>query len=292
MKKFYYHRPETLKRAYLIMEKNIGDARYIAGGTDLIVAIKNRVIEPDSLISLKGIKEISGISKSKGLSLGGMTLLRDIEREAFIWKKYPALAQAVKSLASPQTRNVATIGGNLCNAAPSADCAPPLLVMDAVLTLTGPHEQRKISVEDFFMGPGRTCMTPIEILANIHIPLLEENVRTSFLKISRTSSDIAIANAAASVTLENGVCTKCCLAVGAVAPTPLRLTSVEAIIEGEKISPELLDRAKKMVEDEVDPITDVRSTKEYRRIISGILIKRAIEQAVNGNKDYPNNVMS
>jgi len=285
MKKFDYYQPETLKDAYALMEKSKGGAKYIAGGTDLIANIKKAVIQPDALISLRRIEGLSGISQNRDLVLGSMTLLRDIQRDANIGQNYPALAQAVKSLATPQIRNVATIGGNLCNSAPSADCAPPLLVMDASLTLEGPGGQREVAIEDFFNGPGQTCMDSFEILTRIRIPPLVEKTRMAFLKVGRASKDIAIVNAAALLVMDDRVCKKCRLSIGAVAPVPLRLKEIELKIEGEEICPELLDEAATMVEDFVSPITDVRSTEEYRRIMSGVLVKGAIEQVIKGMEE-------
>ena len=282
MKKYDYFQPETLKDAYSLMEKSNGMAKYIAGGTDLIANIKNRLIQPDALISLRRITEISGITQNKDLTMGSMTLLRDIEKDPNIGQNYPALALAVKMLATPQIRNVATIGGNLCNSAPSADCAPPLLVLEASVTLEGPGGQRSIAVEDFFMGPGQTCMDMSEILTKIIITPPGGNTGMAFLKLGRVSTDIAVVNAAACLTMKKKVCIKCRLAVGAVAPVPLRVKSVEKMIEGQEISPELVDKAGKMAEEEVKPITDVRSTSDYRRIMSGVLVKRAIEQAIKG----------
>jgi carbon-monoxide dehydrogenase medium subunit len=285
MKKFDYYQPEILKEACRLMEKSKGGAKYIAGGTDLIANIKKAVIQPDALVSLKRIKELSGISQNRDLVLGSMTLLRDIERDPRIAQKYPALVQAVKALATPQIRNVATIGGNLCNSAPSADCAPPLLVMEASLTLEGPGGNRKVPIEDFFKGPGQTCIEAPEILTTIRIPPSSEATNMAFLKLGRVSTDIAIVNAAVCLTMKKKVCVKCRVAVGAVAPVPLRLRSVEKMIEDQEISPELLNRVGKTVEKEVNPITDVRSTEEYRRTMSGVLVKRAIEEAIKGTKE-------
>ncbi len=285
MKKFDYYQPETLREGYRLMEKSKGGAKYIAGGTDLIANIKKAVIQPDALISLKRIKNLTGMSHNRELVLGSMTLLRDIERDTNIGQKFPALVQAVKALATPQIRNVATIGGNLCNSAPSADCAPPLLVMEASLTLEGPGGNRKVPIEDFFKGPGQTCIEAPEILTTIRIPPSSEVTNMAFLKLGRVSTDIAIVNAAVCLTMKKKVCVKCRVAVGAVAPVPLRLRSVEKVIEDQEISPELLNRVGKIVEEEVNPITDVRSTEEYRRTMSGVLVKRAIKEAIKGSKD-------
>lgn len=277
MQKFDYYQPESLKEAYGLMEKHGGNARYIAGGTDIIWRIKQGVIQADALISLRGIESLEGISLNGGLTLGSMALFRNIERDSAIISDYPSLAQAVSVLANPQVRNVATVGGNLCNGAPSADCAPPLMVLEAVLTLEGPGGKREVPVGDFFTGPGQTCMDKTEVLTQIKVPEMAPDAGTVFLKKGRVTQDIAIVNAAALLVMEGKVCRKCRLTVGAVAAVPLRLTDVEELVEGQEIAPDLLDRVGEMVEHAVTPITDVRSTEEYRRAMSGVLIKRAIK---------------
>lgn len=282
MQKFDYYQPESLKEAYGLMEKHGENARYIAGGTDIIWRIKQGVIEADALISLRGIESLAGVSLNGGLTLGSMALFRDIERNSAIIGGYPSLAQAVSALANPQVRNVATVGGNLCNGAPSADCAPPLMVLEAELTLEGPGGKREVPIGDFFTGPGQTCMDRTEVLTQIKVPKMAPNSGTIFLKKGRVTQDIAIVNAAALLVMEGKVCRKCRLTVGAVAAVPLRLTDVEELVEGQEIAPDLLDRAGEMVENAVTPITDVRSTEEYRRVMSGVLIKRAIKAVHEG----------
>jgi CO/xanthine dehydrogenase FAD-binding subunit len=280
MNKFEYHRPRTLAEAFDLMEKFKGRAKYIAGGTDIMVRIRQKVLQPEALISLRGIGDLYGIRKGEGVSLGGGTLIREIERDEGIAGSYPGLAQAARVLANPQVRNVATLAGNLGNAAPSADCAPPLLVLDARLTAAGPGGTREIPIDGFFTGPGRTCLEPGEILTRIFLPPREKHSGMAFLKTGRVNQDIAVVNASALLVMEGGVCRKCRLAVGAVAPVPLRLKGIEKIMEGEEIHPALLERVGEMVEQEVSPITDVRSTEEYRRVLSGVLVKRAIRQAM------------
>lgn len=280
MKRFDYYQPQTLKEAFSLMEKLKGRAIYIAGGTDILVRIKQKASQPDALVSLRGISTLNNISRNGGLSLGSMTPFRDLERDPVIIRDYPALAQAVSLLANPQVRNVATVGGNLCNSAPSADSAPPLMVMDATLKLQGPGGEREVPIDDFFTGPGENCMEPVEALTEIQIPERADHTGMAFLKVGRVAQDIAIVNAAAWVVMDKKKCGQCRLAVGAVAPTPLRLRNVEKVMEGEEVGPELLDRISKMVEQDVSPITDVRSTEEYRKIMSGVLIKRAIQQAL------------
>jgi carbon-monoxide dehydrogenase medium subunit len=280
MKKFDYFQPQSLKEAYTLMEKHKGLARYVAGGTDVIVRMKQRLIQPEALISLRGIEDLKGIHANGGLTLGSMTLFRDIERDSAVVERVPALRQAAMVLANPQVRNVATIGGNLANAAPSADCAPPLLVLEAVLVIEGPGGKREVPVDQFFTGPGRTCMDETEILTQIKIPSKTGSTGMAFVKAGRLTQDIAIVNASACVVMEGKKCVACRLATGAVAPVPLRLKKTEALVEGKEMGPDLLAQVKESVEKEVSPITDVRSTEEYRRILSGVLVKRAIEQAV------------
>jgi CO/xanthine dehydrogenase FAD-binding subunit len=280
MKKFDYYQPEGLSEAFHLMEKSGESGKYIAGGTDVIVRIKQKVIQPDALISLRGIDSLKGFEVDGEVSLGSMTLFRDIERSEEMRMACPALVEAVSILANPQVRNVATPGGNISNAAPSADCAPPLLVMDAVLTVAGPGGERKIPIEAFFKGPGKTCMDSSEILTRITAPQTDRGTGMAFLKVGRVSQDIAIANAAALLVMEGETCRKCRIAAGAVAPVPLRLRKVEALLEGKKVDQELVEEAGRVAGAEVQPITDVRSTKEYRRHISGVLVKNVIQKAM------------
>jgi carbon-monoxide dehydrogenase medium subunit len=280
MKKFDYHMPESLQEAFGLMDGQKGRARYIAGGTDVIVRIKQRAIQPDALISLKHIQDLAGVHWNGGLRLGSMTAFRDIERDGKIAQAFPALHRAVSVLANPQVRNVATLGGNLANAAPSADCAPPLLVLGAVAEIEGPGGSREVPMESFFQGPGETCMEEAELLKAVRVPGREKGSGTAFLKTGRVSQDIALINAAAYVVMEGNVCRTCRLAAGAVAPVPLRLGRAEKTVEGKEITPDLLDEIKGIVESEVSPISDVRATADYRRTMSGVLVKRALAQAV------------
>ena len=280
MKKYEYYQPRTLSEAHGMMERLKGNARYIAGGTDLMIRLKQKIVESEALISLRDIEELRGLEYNGSLRIGSMTLFRDLERNTLITDNFQALAGAVSVLANPQVRNVATVGGNLCNAAPSAECAPPLLVMDAVLTLEGPGGVRQAPVADFFTGPGKSSMEPAEILSFITVPEMEPHTGTAFFKIGRVSQDIAIVNAAVLVVMDGETCRKARVAVGAVAPTPLRLFKTEEFLEGKKLIPEILEEMAAMVEEEVRPITDIRSTEAYRRTVSGVLVKRAVAQAV------------
>ena len=280
MKRFEYYQPRTLDEAFERMGNLKGAGKYVAGGTDVIVRLKQRALKVDALVSLRGIAGLGDIAHNGALSLGGCALFRDIERNEVIARDFPALHQAVSMLANPQVRNVATIGGNLCNAAPSADCAPPLLVMDAVITLEGPRGKRDVPIESFFKGPGATLVEAPEILTGITIPAITPGTGSAFLKMGRVSQDIAKVNAAALVVMDGEVCLKCRLSAGAVAPVPLRLKACEKLVEGRRIDHDLLEEVALTASREVSPITDVRSTDDYRRHIAGVLAKRALGDAL------------
>lgn len=280
MKKFDYFQPENLEKAYELMEKYKSSARYVAGGTDILLRIKQKVIQPDALISLTGIKTLRKIDHNGGLSLGSLATFKDISKDIDIFQNYPALAKAAAVVADPSVRNVATVGGNICNAAPSADSVPPLMVMEAKLILAGPGGEKTVPIEDFFTGPGENVLKDIQILKEIRIPKKAPNTRMAFQKVGRVKQDIAVVNAAVLMVMDGKFCQKCRLSVGAVAPVPLRLKNVEKILEGEEVNQILLDRVKAMVEQEVRPITDLRSTEDYRREVSGVLIRRAIVEAI------------
>lgn len=279
MRRFDYYQPEDLKEAFGVMERLKGGARYVAGGTDLICRIKQKVVQPDALISLRRIKGLRGIHHNGETTLGSMTILREIERDAHMARDHRCLAQAISVLATPQIRNMATLGGNLCNAAPSADSAPPLLVLEATLSLEGPGGRRDVPIEEFFTGPGQTNLRGSEVLTLIRIPSQGARTGSAFGKVGRLSEDIAIVNAAALLVMEGQTCRKCRLAVGAVAPVPLRLKRAEQLLEGRRIEEDILEQVSKVVREEVKPISDVRASEEYRRAISGVLVKRAILDA-------------
>ncbi len=285
MKRFAYYQPQSLDEAFGLMEKYEGRARYVAGGTDAMIRVKQKIWQPEALISLRWVEELCGIKKTgNSLRLGSMTLWREIETDPLVASHCPALADAAPMVANPQIRNVATVGGNLCNAAPSADGAPPLMVMEAVLTISGPHGEREVPISEFFKGPGQHCMQPGEVLTAITIPEMPMHTGMAFLKSGRVTQDIAVANVAVYVQMEGRVCKKCRVAAGAVGPVPMELQGVESFVEGKEITQDLLLEIQDKAAGEVTPITDVRSTEIYRRTVTGVMVKRAIEQAMERAK--------
>jgi carbon-monoxide dehydrogenase medium subunit len=279
--KFDLFEPKSVDKAISLKESMKDKGMFIAGGTDVIPQIRRRTLDPDALISLEHTDGLNEISVNNPVILGSMTRLHFIEKDPALRKRIPILCEAVDVLADVQIRNVATIGGNVCNAAPSADCAPALLVLEAKVKVDGPNGVREIPIEEFFLGPGETCLEENELLISISIPELRSETRFAFLKKGRVVQDIAKINAAVLLVMEGKRCRKCRIAVGAVAPVPLRLKAVEELMEGREIKESLLKKVQKETEQQVQPITDVRSNEEYRRIMSGVLTRQAILKALN-----------
>lgn len=286
MKQFAYHLPTTVGDACALLEKLGGEASILAGGTDLLPKMKDGHLIRKHLISVKSIPDLRDIEiKGDSLVIGSLTTVTELVSSALVNEKAPLLSQAAALLASVHIRNVATIGGNLCNAAPSADLAPALLALDAKARITGPGGQRVVPLEAFFAGPGKTVLAGGEILTGLEVPVLAENDRSWYVKYSlRRAMDIAVVGAAVRITLEpNGErCSKARIALGAVAPIPFRALQAESILAGEALSPGLAERAGELAAAEASPISDVRSSAEYRRKMVKVQVKRAILRAWEG----------
>lgn len=279
MKRFEYYKPRSLSEAWELKEK-VRDARFIAGGTDVMVGIKNGELSPSALISLRSIPALDSIEINGGIRIGALTTISDLIHHSALRDNYPVVVEAAKRLGSVQIRNVATIGGNLCNSSPCADMALPLLVLEAKVRLQTAKESREMPLNEFFKGPGKTCLTSDEILTDILLGPSRQNSKATFLKKGRVKMDLAIASVAVLLEMEGKRCSKARLAAGSVAPVPLRLLKVEALLEGTTISKELLAKAQQLAAENVAPITDIRATKEYRQEIVGIYVRRALKKVL------------
>ncbi|MGD2245923.1 MAG: xanthine dehydrogenase family protein subunit M [Candidatus Aminicenantes bacterium] len=279
MNRFKYYKPKSLDEVWEL-KKKIPDSLFIAGGTDVLVGIKNNEIRPQALISLRSIPGFSNIDTGKVTRIGALATISDIIQNPELKKDFPVLVEAAKSLGSAQIRNVATIGGNLCNGSPCADLALPLLVMEAKVRLQTVKNKREIPIDKFFKGPGESCLASHEILTDILLDPPQKNAKTSFIKKGRVKMDLAVASVAVLLEMEGNRCRKARIAAGSVAPVPLRLSKVETMFEGATITKKHVADAQQLAEENVAPITDVRSTEEYRRQITGMLVKRAVERAL------------
>ncbi|NIM59363.1 MAG: xanthine dehydrogenase family protein subunit M [Candidatus Aminicenantes bacterium] len=277
MRRFDYLRPKSLKEA-LQLKKTIAGAKYISGGTDLIVQIKNRELQPTTLISLRSIPELARIEINGGARIGALATISDLIQHIELGHNYPVLIAAAKRLGSLQIRNVATTGGNLCNCSPSADMALPLLVLEAKVRLQSAKASREIPLSEFFKGPGKSCLSSDEIMTDILLEPPSQKTKATFLKKGRVKMDLAIASLALLVEIEGGRCRKARIAAGSVASMPLRLFDVEALLEGSTISKDSVSKAQQLARDTVSPITDLRATEEYRRHVVGVYMKRGLEK--------------
>jgi len=274
---FEYYKPTTVDEACQLAAKYWGKTRMLVGGSDLLVRLKAGQWTPEHVIDLKGIG-IDWLKIDKtGASMGAACTLREIEENAEIQKMYPAIIDAVIHMASIQVRNRASIGGNICNAAPSCDGAPPLMVYGAKVKIAGVKGKRELSIDDFFTGPGKTVIGEGEILEEITIPAPEKNSGAAYLKLARTSKDLAAVGVGSYVKLgAGGVVEEVRIALGAVGPVPLRAKAAEAFVKGKVLTAEVAEEAAKIGMGEAKPISDVRATAYYRTEIVGAYIKSSL----------------
>jgi CO/xanthine dehydrogenase FAD-binding subunit len=280
MSPFEYHRPTSLEEAWDLASATPG-SRFIAGGTDLMVDLRRRrVPPPPALVSLRNIPELRGVDTGDPtrIRIGAGEPLADVARHAEIRECLPALVRAISVLASPQIRNVATIGGNLGNASPCADTAPPLLVYEASVELGKKSGSREVPLCELFRGPGATVLEPGEILTSIFVPRPSERARGAFFSKGRVAMDLSLASLALLVETDGTTCRKARVAAGAVAPVPLRLRRAEAALQGSPLGAEAIARGRALAMEEIAPIDDVRASADYRRHIIGVFFQRAAEE--------------
>ena len=279
---FQYLRPKTIQEACSLLSQYKGEARIITGGTDLLPKMRLREAVPEYVVGLKGIPKLDYIDydEANGLRFGALTTINAIETSHIIRDKFPVLSQAASVMASAQIRHLATVIGNLCSAVPSADMAPGLIVLGANLKITSTRGERTIAVEDFFTAPGESVLAPDELVVEVQVPNPPAHSGMVYIKHTvRAAMDLAIVGVAALIALQNGVCREVKICLGAVAPTPIRATKAETMLMGKPFSAELVKQAAETASDEARPISDIRSSAEYRSEIVRVLTRRALNQA-------------
>jgi carbon-monoxide dehydrogenase medium subunit len=258
-------------------------ARLLAGGTDLLVQLRAGRKETDFVIDLKRIPELNAIQydRARGLTLGAAVPCYKIYGDAAVARAYPSLIEVASLIGGTQIQGRASIGGNLCNAAPSADSVPLLIALQAKCRIAGSAGEREIAVEDFCTGPGRNAMAPGELLVSLHIPPPAPHSGSRYLRfIPRNEMDIAVAGAGAEVVLDNGNFRSARIALASVAPTPLFVREAGDVLAGKPVNDASIAIAAEMARKAAKPITDMRGTEEYRRHLCAVLTRRAIEAAV------------
>jgi carbon-monoxide dehydrogenase medium subunit len=268
MRPFEYAAPTSTKEAVALLAEHGDRAKVLAGGTDLIVDLKHKPGNVQLLVDVTAIPELRGIEETdEGLRIGSMARYGEIMTNPLCLELTPEIVAASHTVGAVQTRNLGTIGGNLVTCVPSADSAPALLVLDAEVTVAGTDGNRRMPLQDFFIGPRKTCLKPHELLVDIRIPKANLGKPSLFLKFGlRKGQALALVNVAAALWLDDKKqIAEPRIAVGAVAPTPIRAQKAEAHLVGKKPTDELLQEAAEIAVTECKPIDDFRASANYRR---------------------------
>mgnify|MGYP001812824565 FL=1 len=280
MKQFDYLKPDSMKAALDALKKHERPF-LLAGGTDLLVAMKTNAVRARCLIDLKGIPGMDVVEYNHGVNIGSLSTVRDLEMSPLIREKLPVLSDASATLGSVQIRNRATVGGNLCHGSPAADMSAVLLAMDSEVSIASPGGERRVKLDHFFTGPGSKALGAEEVLAGIHIPKELEHYKGVYLKHGpRRAMDIGIVNIAILMDADfsRQTCKRIMIAMGAVGPTPMRAAAAEKMLNGSQLTPELIEKASEAASKEADPITDFRASADYRRALVAGLVSRGIGQ--------------
>lgn len=282
LSRFDYYAPATVEEACRLADEKGEGAMFMAGGTDLLIKNKRRMIDIKTVIDIKRIKDLDGISFDikNGLTVGSTATLTSIENHSVIRDKYPAIAQAAHATANVQIRNMGTLAGNLCNASPSAENAPALMAMKATVTLISSKGSRQVKLDEFFTGPGKTVMNKGELLTAINVPLPPQGSGTSYQHISaRGKVDISAVGVGAMLIMNNDICEDARIFLGAVAAVPMMAVNAQNILRGSRITEEIIQNAGLEASKECSPITDMRATSEYRKLMVAVLTGRAIDES-------------
>lgn len=285
MQDFEYVAPTSVAEVISLLENGGDQSRVLVGGTDLIVQLREGRRSARTVVDIKRVPEVNELSfqEGAGLTIGAAVSCAQICEHPQVAALYPGLVDAVSLIGGTQVQGRASVGGNLCNASPAADTAPALIAHRAVCVIAGPNGRREIPVEDFFSGPGRNVLGPAEILLSIRVPAPTAGFGGYYLRfIPRNEMDIAVVGAGAAVWLgEDGQYFQSVrLALGAVAPTPLLVVSVEEFLSGAEVLPENIRQASLLAREAARPISDMRGTAEQRKHLSGVLARRALEGAL------------
>jgi carbon-monoxide dehydrogenase medium subunit len=281
---FSYASPGSIKELLSLLADNRGLVKILAGGTDLIVQMRSGAVTPDLVIDVKRIPEFNSLSRSsQGLTIGAAVSFRALYEDLFVANNYPALIDSATLIGGVQIQGRASIGGNLCNASPSADSIPTLIALGASATIQGAGGVRELPVEDFCTGPGTNVLADDEVLVNLKIPARQRNSGAQFLRfIPRNEMDIAVVNAAASVVLsDNGKrFTSARIAIGAVGPTPLLVQEAADFLQVKRVSEESIVAAAELAKSTASPIDDMRGNVAQRKHLVRVLVTRVLRGAI------------
>jgi carbon-monoxide dehydrogenase medium subunit len=276
-----YLRPATFNEALAVLARD-GAPTVIAGGTDLLVDIKFRGFHPSGLVNINALDELRYIREDpEGLRIGALTSVEALARDEVVRRRYTAIADATRKFASRQVRNLATIGGSLGRATPAGDLLPPLLALDATALIARHGSEREIALVDFFLGPRRTALAPGELVREVRVPVPPPRTGSSYERMSyRDVLDLMIVGVASRLTIdEAGRIRGARVALGAVAPRPIRAPRTEALLEGQALTDALIAEAGATAASEATPISDQRASAEYRILMTSVLTRRSLRAA-------------
>ncbi|HBC91487.1 MAG TPA: xanthine dehydrogenase family protein subunit M [Pelotomaculum sp.] len=280
---FEYFAPDSIGEACQLLSQFGAKAKLISGGTDVLVKMKNELLAPEVLVSIKNLEELKKIEyvPGKGVVIGARAKHNDLVYSELLAKRYPSIPGAAKQMAHNQIRNSGTVGGNIVNAVPSADLPPILIALSATVHIVGAKGSRSLALEDVFTGPNTTCLAPDEIITEVIIPD-QKMTGSTYMKFGlRAAGALAVAGVAAAVWVENGVMKDARIVMSAVGPTPMRAKKAEDFLKGKKITDELLAEAGKKAAEECKPIDDYRASAEYRRNLVSVFTKRSLRKAID-----------
>jgi len=285
MSQFKYVSPKTKDEALEILQEKKSNACIIAGCSNVLPNIRDKKIVSKVLVDISDIEELKGIVGEKDkIYIGPLTTITELVNSEVILKEGNVLHQAAEQFADPIVRNSATVGGNLVDASPAADMAVPLLTLDAILKIESVGQKKDVQLRDFFIGPGETILQEDEIITGIEFESSNINKNGCFIKLGlRKAMAIAVASIAVNLEIKENKIAQVRIVMGSVAPTPIRLTATEEFLKDKEVNDELIEKAIDKVREEVNPISDIRASEEYRRYVSGILFKRAFKKLTLAN---------
>ncbi|NLT66665.1 MAG: xanthine dehydrogenase family protein subunit M [Acidobacteria bacterium] len=282
---FEYLPAKTVEEALeLLAQHKDDDYKIIAGGQSLNTAMKHRLITPEYIIDIKGLSDLDYITfdEKSGLRIGALTTHRSLEKSPIIRDKYPVLAEMEENVASVETRNWGTVVGDLCNADPAVDPGPPLIALDAKVTIAGKGEERVVDAEEFAVDFFETLVQPGEMVTEIQIPALPPHSGVCFTKYSQIHGDYALASAAVLITLDESKkkCVNARIGLGGVGNAPVRAKKAEELLKGKEITEDLLAQAAGVASEETSPISGIEASAEYKKDLAGTLVKRVGKEAL------------
>lgn len=284
MTPFEYRTPKSLKEVHANLKEFGSDAKLVAGGTALIIMMKQRLLRPSCLISLRSVRGLNGIElQNGGLRIGGLATHRQLETSPLIRRRLPILAETYHHVATLRVRNMATVGGGLAHADPNQDPPPSLIALGATLKATSANGSRVIPIDEFFKDYYETVLNPDELITEVMVPKLPPNSGAAYIKfLPRTADDYATVSAAAVLTLDksNKTVADVRIALGSVGVTPIRATAAEAVLRGQPLKTEAFAEAGEKAKEAVDPISDFRGSAGYKKDMAAVFVRRALEQAL------------